>query len=242
MLKGDQMKAQEMTTGIKFSDGQTLVVDGKSYQKYSDWYLPRWATGILYSDHTKKTHNEVWLGDVTFKRSVLGVGKSLQVYAGSRFGYVTFNSPIAIPILMLNGEVWMSLTPMEIISQRAGLRQAKGDVLIGGLGMGWLAIEVAKKKSVTSVTVIEHNQRVIELFKDKVCENPKVMVLEDDAYEYAYKMHHKFDSILFDVWESYGRAYNDHKFWKINDVSKCTVWGWGDIKHLPAKLMSGWMS
>ncbi len=36
------------------------------------------------------------------------------------------------------GAIWMSLTPMEMMTQRSGVQAARGTVVIGGLGLGWL--------------------------------------------------------------------------------------------------------
>ena len=37
------------------------------------------------------------------------------------------------------GDVWMSLTPLEMESQALGIEAARGHVVIMGLGMGWAA-------------------------------------------------------------------------------------------------------
>jgi hypothetical protein len=83
----------------------------------------------------------------------------LETYHGGRKGFVGWDGPVLVPILTTpdgtaNGKVWMSLTPMEVFSQRQGIGVAKGNVLIGGLGMGWFARRVLEKKAVKHVTVV----------------------------------------------------------------------------------------
>src|ERR1700742_4242827 len=56
--------------------------------------------------------------------------------------------------LKRDGQTWMSLTPMEIESQEIGVRQAQGDVVIFGLGLGWAAAATALRDAVSSVTVV----------------------------------------------------------------------------------------
>ena len=63
-------------------------------------------------------------------------------------------------------EVWMSLTPHEVESQELGYRYAFGNVVIMGLGMGWIAANAALNPEVTAVTVVEQDPDVISLFQD----------------------------------------------------------------------------
>jgi len=62
-------------------------------------------------------------------------------------------------------ETWMSLTPHEIESQELGCRHAFEHAVIMGLGMGWMAANVAMNPLVTKVTVVELDPDVIELFE-----------------------------------------------------------------------------
>ncbi|WP_049818875.1 O-methyltransferase [Geotalea uraniireducens] len=58
----------------------------------------------------------------------------------------------------------MSLSPHEIESQELGCRYAHGHTVVMGLGMGWVAINMALSPAVSKVTVIERDPEVIELF------------------------------------------------------------------------------
>lgn len=59
---------------------------------------------------------------------------------------------------------WMSLSPHEIESQELGCRYAYGHTVVMGLGMGWVAINIALNPAVERVTVIELDPEVIALF------------------------------------------------------------------------------
>ena len=60
----------------------------------------------------------------------------------------------------------MSLTPHEIESQELGFLHASENVVIMGLGMGWIAANSALNPKVTQVTVVERDPDVIRLFHD----------------------------------------------------------------------------
>jgi hypothetical protein len=78
----------------------------------------------------------------------------------------------AMPVLMRDSrgdghswETWMSLSPHEIESQELGCRYARGHSSVMGLGMGWVAVNMALNPKVKRVTVIERDPEVIELFR-----------------------------------------------------------------------------
>lgn len=61
-------------------------------------------------------------------------------------------------------ETWMSLSPYEIETQELGCRYARGHTVVMGLGMGWIAANIALNPAVQAVTVIERDPEVIDLF------------------------------------------------------------------------------
>lgn len=111
----------------------------------------------------------------------------------------------SLPVLSRRGEVWMSLTPMEIESAAIGIALAKGHVLIMGLGMGWAAAATAIRDEVTAVTVVEKDPDVIALHRelDLFAQLPeaaraKLSIVEGDAY--AYKPDTPVDLLMPDIW------------------------------------------
>jgi hypothetical protein len=150
---------------------------------------------------------------------------SLDIYYGSKIGKVSFTDEVLIPVMASSYETWMSLTPMEIMSQRTGVKRSKGNVLIGGLGMGWFAMRCLERKQVKSVTVYERNIDVIDFFGQPLVERfgDRIQFVCDDAYNAEF---HKYDSILFDIWPDISGKYDDRR-WEELTYTYPKAWGWG---------------
>ena len=125
---------------------------------------------------------------------------------------------------------WMSYTFSEVLSLRPGVRAAKGNVLIGGLGMGWMVREVMRKKGVGNVTIVERCPHIAAFFGVPFIHEfgPRVRVVVDDAFDYAERQGHMFDRILMDIWHDYGNQ-DDPKWRKLVDKfegTKTKLWQW----------------
>jgi hypothetical protein len=225
---------------------QKITFNGEQFTEWVAKYFPRVkqlphfedAGGLPIGDHMRigrrglPLHEDCYphmFSNKTEKRRAV-----LSVFQGARKGTVAFDRPVDIPILCKHGnppEVWMSITPMEVITCRSGLRKAKGDVFIAGLGLGMLARQVREKRGVGKVTVVENNRDLIKFF-GKV---DGIDVVHGDAYVLGYQ-DTAHDSILFDIWESYGTAGYDAKWQLVKDKHpEQNLWGWGDVQTLPAE-------
>ena len=100
--------------------------------------------------------------------------------------------------LMKDGEVVMSNTRMEQITNRDFVEQAHGDVLIGGLGIGMIILAIQDKPEVESILVIEKYNEVINLVKSQLPLNDKVTILCEDIFECIPMK--KFNTIYIDIW------------------------------------------
>jgi hypothetical protein len=101
---------------------------------------------------------------------------------------------------------WMSITPMELESQSHHALAAHGDVLVGGLGMGVLAYNVAQKANVRTVTVIERDPDIVEIMQIAL-DWPhwsKVRVVQGDAFATTEAALGQYDVALFDIWPMVG--------------------------------------
>ena len=112
---------------------------------------------------------------------------------------------MGLPALSRRGEVWMSLTPMEVESAQIGIGLSHGHVLIMGLGMGWAAAATALRDEVTAVTVVERDPDVLALHRelDLFAQLPdparaKIRLIEGDAYTYAPEA--PVDLLMPDIW------------------------------------------
>ncbi len=142
-------------------------------------------------------------------------------------GAVLFTGPVHIPMLVRGSQTWMSLTPMEIYTLRGAIREAKGHVIVAGLGMGWLTRRILESPRVTKVTQIEMEPMVIDFFGAPLKEmfGDKLEIIQADVYEFLKKPH-GYDSYIFDIWGSLGEAEDDEDFQNLKE--EINVWGWGD--------------
>lgn len=105
------------------------------------------------------------------------------------------------------GSVWMSDTPMERGTNLAVLSHARGEVLIGGLGVGLIVLPILLKADVERVTVIEKSPDVIALVAPWL-ERARVElgapaaldVIEADVFHWTPDQTYRFDAIYFDIW------------------------------------------
>lgn len=97
--------------------------------------------------------------------------------------------------LLVGGRVVMTDAEFERMTNRSPIREARGNALIVGLGIGLILkpfIEQCK-----SVTVVEKEEDVIALVAPSF---PTVTVVHDDIFEWLPEKGTKFDSIYFDIW------------------------------------------
>ncbi len=108
-------------------------------------------------------------------------------------------------------DTWMSLTPHEIESQELGCRFARGHTVVMGLGMGWIALNMALNPAVNQITVIERDPEVIALFDfAKLLEQvppevrKKLRVVEADALDWQPRQ--AVDFLFADIWRDLAEA------------------------------------
>lgn len=100
-------------------------------------------------------------------------------------------------VLKCGSEIIMSDTPDEIRDHIPFIRQAKGDILINGLGLGMVVKACLSKPSVTSVTVIEISPDVISLVSPHL-QDPRLTIIQADAL--TYKPNRHYDAVWHDIW------------------------------------------
>lgn len=102
-------------------------------------------------------------------------------------------------------EVVMSDTPMEKESNTEVVENAKGRVLIGGLGLGMILLAIQKKKEVSEIIVIEKYQEIINLVGKSLPLSNKVKIIQGDVLDFPtsdcrLEGQFGFDTIYFDIW------------------------------------------
>ena len=119
-----------------------------------------------------------------------------------------FFDSFKLPVLAReDNQVYMSITPNEIETMRDSIAAAHGKVLNYGLGLGYWAYEVASKSNVESVTIVELNQDIINLFNTYIAPQfepevlSKINIIQGDAVEYHRNLADGvYDYCFIDTW------------------------------------------
>lgn len=172
-------------------------------------------------------------GTFAYANRVLPKAYPLKLRQGSKKGEVWFDGEVVIPTLYKADrpmDVWMSLAPQELLTLRPGLRKAKGKVVVGGLGLGWLLSEICHKDIVGDVILVEKNKELMEWYGHALCKRlPKVAdVIIGDVYDHLGK-YGKQTRYILDLWKGYGAARGDAR---LQDAKKWVhnIWAWGDVQ------------
>jgi hypothetical protein len=97
--------------------------------------------------------------------------------------------------------VVMSNTPMEVSTHRFGFYVARGRVLVTGLGLGMFVEAIAAKDRVTSILVVEIDPDVIALVGPHFADNPRIQIVQGDAYTWKPDKGDRFDFAWHDIWD-----------------------------------------
>lgn len=118
-----------------------------------------------------------------------------------------FETDIYLPVLKEGEKVWMSPAVSEIESMNDGIEKGHGKCMTMGLGIGVLPYLWLLKTQVESVTIVEFNQDVINLFeqyiKPQFKTDKKLEIIHGNAFDYYNKdFLSQFDYVYIDFWES----------------------------------------
>jgi hypothetical protein len=134
------------------------------------------------------------------------------------------------PRLCEKGRLWMSLTPMEVQSAALALLLAHGNVVVGGLGLGYYALRAAAKRDVKKVTVYEINPVLIAWFKKAFArrkELAKIEIIEGDLREICQGV--KADLAFIDIYPALlgDEVITDSRLLRRkNQFTQYVYWGW----------------
>lgn len=188
---------------------------------------------ISYHNLKFKARNAIEVSYVKFH------GENLESHID--IGY--FDSTVNFPILKENGKVWMSSTLAEQRSMKEDIQKAKGNVLTFGLGIGYYAYMCLIKEEVESVTVVEFNPDVIELFKKYILPQfPKeknLQIIQGDMYQYYNEEFlSQFDYIFVDVWKDNLDGLNHYRKLMATGIRKDNIGFWiEDTIIEPVKML-----
>lgn len=119
----------------------------------------------------------------------------------SQIGY--FNQKFSYLALTEGNNIWMSLNPNEIETMKPFINKGKGNVLVLGLGMGYVPFMLSLKNCVSKVTIVEKDQDIIDLFNKFIHPSfpnkEKTKIIKGDAIEFMKKQE-DYDYIFADLW------------------------------------------
>lgn len=124
-----------------------------------------------------------------------------------RNSYFICDNNLRFPGLVENNShtCWMSAEPFEFYSFESLIKEAHGNVLLIGCGIGYAAYMLSRKDDVKSVTIIDSSLDVLALFTNYLLpqfENPeKIRVINDDGIKFLKENNlNAFDYINVDIW------------------------------------------
>ena len=108
--------------------------------------------------------------------------------------------------LFKNDEIWMCITPNEINTMKKAISSAHGNVVTYGLGLGYFAFMASNKSDVKSVTIIDNDKELINMFLTYICpffpNKNKITIINDDAINHFIKHKNEFDYTFVDLWHN----------------------------------------
>lgn len=144
-----------------------------------------------------------------------------------------FDKEFIFPAVLENNRIWMTITPNEIETMKDAVDGAFGNVLTFGLGLGYYAYMVSEKENVESVTIVDMNEDVIQLFKKYVLPQfknaHKIKIIKADAFEYAQKhmSNGKYDFVFTDLWHDVSDGIDMYlKMKKVEEQHPNTVFSY----------------
>jgi hypothetical protein len=146
--------------------------------------------------------------------------------------------------MMKNGdEPVMDTSDFEVLTNKYFLDNATGDIMVFGLGMGFIIFPLLDDPSITSIKIVEYDQEVIDyvgnIIKYRDINNKVTIVLGDVKTYYQNNTNEFYDFIYIDYWgELNENAYDEmleypslYSNFKKDDNSIIFSWC-QDIKHL----------
>lgn len=105
--------------------------------------------------------------------------------------------------------VWMSVIPHEINTMKKPIENAKGNVLVFGLGLGYYTYMISLKENVKNIDVIEFDKKIIDVFNKAILpliplENrKKIHIKYADAFEHIKSIKDgDYDFLFIDIYHN----------------------------------------
>jgi len=131
-----------------------------------------------------------------------------SIAGGGGLGRGVVRAGVTLTQLWVNGRMWMSDTGDERRDHWIPKRQGRGHVLIGGLGLGLVALHAALNEKVEKVTVIDINPDVVGLVEPRLraaieaqgMDPDRLEIIEADLFKWKPPKGQMYQCIWFDIW------------------------------------------
>lgn len=118
------------------------------------------------------------------------------------------------------GEVVMEDTPFELQTHLGFVMQARGRVLVTGLGLGCVVRGLLANPAVARVTCIENSKDVLKLVAPHMWQD-RLEIIEADALEWTAKNKERFDCAWHDLWTDRGSGEPHLDIWHASLLANC---------------------
>lgn len=105
-------------------------------------------------------------------------------------------------------KAWMTDAAQELMTMYSAAKEARGDVLVGGLGMGiYPQYAFYLDRPVDSFTIVDSSPEVIEITTEAWLDRlekekrDKITIVEQKFEEFIKQTDKKFDTVFIDLWE-----------------------------------------
>lgn len=249
---------KEMIDNIKkefgFNDLETFKIILTSLLEITDKELTHEFDKIVFELDNNKYENNLYYKNISF-RNIKSNKWSFKYESYKPYEAFVFNDLRSInnklypcigyfkeeykyPVVLENNREWMLITPNEIETMERPINEATGNVLTYGLGLGYYAYMVSMKEDVKTVTIIEKDKEIIELFNKYILPQfkykDKIKIINMDAFEYFIKDIY-YDFVFVDIWhdpsdgidlylkfKSLEKKNIKYSYW-IEDTIKCYI-------------------
>lgn len=120
-----------------------------------------------------------------------------------QLGY--FRENVNYPYITKNGKYYASISAHEIMSAQKLLSPIKGNVLISGVGVGYLSYMAHLKKNVKHITIVEEDKEAIEMFEEEILpqfDDPKKISIINESIDTCLKQwEQEWDAVIFDHYQ-----------------------------------------
>lgn len=162
---------------------------------------------ILYDNHRQGDYELRYHSLMPYELNIYNVPRYVEELHINIPRVSCFTETFKYPVVVQESikSTWMSVSPSEVFTMERPIANAKGKVLTLGCGMGYFAYMASLKKDVESITIIELQQDVIDLFNSYILpqfENKdKIKIIKADAVEYLKSINDgEYDYCFADIW------------------------------------------